>query len=67
MSIRKKKHTKEKYFDFIDTNIFLDFYRVRKSKISLNHLDLIKKNNEKIIFTRQIEMEFKKTRQRVLL
>lgn len=52
---------------FIDTNIFLDFYRIRKSDTSLKYLNLIDKHKDKIITTSQVEMEFKKNRQNVLL
>lgn len=52
---------------FIDTNIFLDFYRIKSSDISLSYLDLIDKNKDKIITGNQIEMEFKKNRQKVIL
>jgi hypothetical protein len=52
---------------FIDTNIFLDFYRNRKSDISLNFLKRIVENKDKIITSNQVEMEFKKNRQFVLL
>lgn len=52
---------------FIDTNIFLDFYRIRTSEISLKYLDLIEKNQSKIVTTTQVEMEFKKNRQKVIL
>lgn len=51
---------------FIDTNIFLDFYRIRKSDISLSYLELIDKNKKHIITGSQVEMEFKKNRQQVL-
>lgn len=52
---------------FIDTNIYLDFYRYRKSNISLKYLDLFEKNKDKIITSSQVEMEFKKNRQVALL
>jgi len=48
---------------FIDTNIFLDFYRVRNSEIQVKMLKHIEDSKEKIIMTSQIEMEFKKHRQ----
>jgi hypothetical protein len=47
---------------FIDTNIFLDFYRFIKSDITLKYLEAIDKHHNKIITTSQIEMEFKKNR-----
>lgn len=52
---------------FIDTNIFLDFYRIRSSDIRMSYLDLIDKNKKHIITGSQIEMEFKKNRQKVIL
>ena len=52
---------------FIDTNIYLDFYRYRKSDISLKYLELFEKHKDKIITTSQVEMEFKKNRQVALL
>ncbi len=51
---------------FIDTNIFLDFYRIRNSDVSIKYLDMIKENMGIIITTGQVEMEFKKNRQNVL-
>jgi hypothetical protein len=47
---------------FIDTNIFLDFYRFIKSDITMKYLDMIDKHHNKIITTSQVEMEFKKNR-----
>ena len=52
---------------FIDTNIYLDFYRYRKSDISLKYLELFEKHKDKIITSSQVEMEFKKNRQVALL
>lgn len=40
------KQNKEQKLDaliFIDTNIFLDFYRIRKSDVSLKYLEEIEK------------------------
>lgn len=51
---------------FIDTNIFLDFYRIRNSDISLKYLNLIDNNHDKIIVTDQLEMEFKKHRLEII-
>jgi predicted nucleic acid-binding protein len=51
---------------FIDTNVFLDFYRIRNSDISLKYLDLIDKNHDKIIISDQVEMEFKKHRLEII-
>lgn len=52
---------------FLDTNILLDFYRIRKSDISLKYLEEIKNHKDIIITTSQVEMEFKKNRQTVIL
>ncbi|MBF8962995.1 DUF4935 domain-containing protein [Pontibacter sp. FD36] len=52
---------------FIDTNIFLDFYRIRRTDISLKYLEEIIKHKEIIITSSQIEMEFKKNRQSAIL
>jgi hypothetical protein len=52
---------------FIDTNILLDFYRIRKSDISLKYLSEMVAHKEKLILTNQVEMEFRKNRQKVIL
>lgn len=52
---------------FIDTNILLDFYRIRKSNVSLKYLEQIEKHFDLIITSSQVEMEFKKNRQSVIL
>jgi predicted nucleic acid-binding protein len=52
---------------FIDTNIFLDFYRMRKSDVSMKYLKEIENHKDLIITTSQVEMEFKKNRQEVIL
>lgn len=51
---------------FIDTNIWLDFYRARNETglALLNHVESIA---EKVIVTYQLESEFKKNRQTVIL
>lgn len=51
---------------FIDTNILLDFYRVRGSDVSLSLLNRINNNHGKIITTSQVETEYKKNRQRAI-
>lgn len=55
------------YLIFIDTNILLDFYRIRKSDISLKYLEEIENNKDKLILTSQVEMEFRKNRQVAIL
>ena len=51
---------------FIDTNIYLDFYRIRNEVKTpfLAHLEAIKNS---LIVTDQVEMEFKKNRQSAIL
>jgi len=62
-----KKREKIDALIFIDTNILLDFYRIRKSDISLKYLEEIEKHKELLILTNQVEMEFRKNRQKVIL
>lgn len=52
---------------FIDTNIFLDFYRIRRTNVSMKYLDEIVKHKDIIITSSQIEMEFKSNRQSAIL
>ncbi len=52
---------------FIDTNILLDFYRQRGREKGLSILQHIDDNLEHFITGSQVEMEFKKNRQRVIL
>ena len=52
---------------FIDTNILLDFYRVRSRDAGLSTLRHLDQNHERLITTGQVEMEFKKNRQAVIL
>lgn len=51
---------------FVDTNIWLDFYRTRNDAglQLLNHLEAI---SDKLIITHQLETEFKKNRQKVIV
>ena len=51
---------------FIDTNIFLDFYRQTGRESNLSILKRIGQHHDRIITTHQVEMEFKKNRQRVI-
>lgn len=51
---------------FIDTNIMLDFYRIRAGGAGLSVLKHIDQNKGIIITGNQVEMEFKKNRQGVL-
>jgi hypothetical protein len=52
---------------FVDTNILLDFYRVRGRESPLSILNHFDGNHDRLIMTSQVEMEFKKNRQRVIL
>ena len=63
----KKKVEKLEALIFIDTNIFLDFYRIRNSDVSMKYLQEIEKHIDIIITSNQVEMEFKKNRQPVIL
>ena len=51
---------------FIDTNIYLDFYRYRND-LSLSLLRRLDNNHDRIITTAEVEMEYKKNRQKVIL
>ncbi len=62
-----KKKEKLDALIFIDTNILLDFYRIRNSDISLKYLSEMEAHKEKLILTSQVEMEFRKNRQKVIL
>jgi len=52
---------------FIDTNIYLDFYRIRGTDATLSILKHFDTNRDHIITTSEVEMEYKKNRQRVIL
>jgi hypothetical protein len=52
---------------FIDTNIFLDFYRIRTGGVGLELLKLIEKHKSILVTSSQVEMEYKKNRQAVVL
>jgi hypothetical protein len=62
---RRTRHSK--YLVFIDTNIYLNFYRAREKSFETSMLRYIDQNHELIITTDQILMEFKKNRQNVIL
>ena len=51
---------------FIDTNIFLDFYRY-SNDVSLSLLNYVNDYHDRIITTAEVEMEYKKNRQGVIL
>lgn len=52
---------------FIDTNILLDFYRVDSGDAALSLLKYFDGNYQRIITTSEVEMEFKKNRQHIIL
>jgi PIN domain len=51
---------------FIDTNIWLDFYRVRND-VGLSLLKHLEKVSDRLIVTYQLEMEFKRNRHSAIL
>jgi rRNA-processing protein FCF1 len=55
------------YLIVVDTNILLDFYNVRGRESGLSILKHIDDNRDRFITTNQVEMEFKKNRQRVIV
>ena len=63
----KKKKDDMDALLFIDTNILLDFYRDRKSDISMKFLEQIEACKDRLILGSQVEMEYKKNRQHVIL
>ena len=52
---------------FVDTNVLLDFYRIRKSDVSTKYLEQLEACRDRIILGSQVEMEYKKNRQRVIV
>ncbi|MEZ5980348.1 MAG: PIN domain-containing protein [Planctomycetota bacterium] len=62
-----RKRSPKEYLVFIDTNILLDFYRARGREGGLSILEHFEGNHERIITTAQVEMEYKKNRQRVIV
>lgn len=52
---------------FVDTNIYLDFYRVRGRDAGLSVLSQLGKHLDRLIVTSQVEMEFLKNRQSAIL
>jgi hypothetical protein len=65
--VRKREMLMKEALIFIDTNIMLDFYRIRGDIGGLSLLEPIDQNHGRIITTCQVEMEYKKNRQRVIL
>jgi hypothetical protein len=52
---------------FIDTNILLDFYRFKNTDIGIKYLELLEACKDRLILGAQVEMEYKKNRQTVIL
>lgn len=52
---------------FVDTNILLDFYRVRSGGSGLELLRLIDAHKDILVTGVQVEMEFKRNRQRAII
>jgi hypothetical protein len=52
---------------FIDTNIFLDLYRMGSGQGALRQLELLSQVREHIITSYQVEMEYKKHRQEMIV
>lgn len=52
---------------FVDTNVLLDFYRIRNTDISTKYLEQLEACKERLILGSQIEMEYKKNRQAVII
>lgn len=52
---------------FVDTNIMLDFYRIRQSDVSMEYLARMEDCMDRLIIGSQVEMEYKKNRQKVIL
>ncbi|MCC0178385.1 DUF4935 domain-containing protein [Waterburya agarophytonicola K14] len=66
----KSKQGQEQELDallFVNTNILLDFYRIRKSDISMKYLQALTACKERLIIGSQVEMEYKKNRQKVII
>ena len=52
---------------FVDTNVLLDFYRIKKSDVSTKYLEQLEACRDRLIVGSQVEMEYKKNRQRVIV
>jgi len=65
-AMQPKRRRKRRQIVFIDTNIYLDFYRAR-NEVGLKLLNHVSTVREDIISTYQVEMEFEKNRQSVIL
>lgn len=65
-TIKKRTRKPTRVFAFIDTNIFLDFYRA-KSEANISLLRKLEQVKDRIICSYQVEMEFLKNRQNQIL
>lgn len=61
-----KLKSSEPWLVFVDTNILLDFYRLRGSS-ALRQLKVLERHKDLIITSDQVRMEYLKHRQRVIL
>ena len=61
---KKKAKRKIQAYAFIDTNIFLDFYRASEATLAM--LEKLEQVRDRIICTYQVEMEFLKNRQNII-
>jgi predicted nucleic acid-binding protein len=57
MAAKKRKRAPRQVYAFIDTNIFLDFYR-DSNEATLSLLERLKPVRDRVISTYQVEMEF---------
>lgn len=65
MAAKSRRPRKKPTYIFVDTNIFLDFYR-GNNEATLGLLEKLRSVKESIISTYQVEMEFKNNRQKVI-
>ena len=57
----------DKWLIFIDTNIFLDFYRMSGGEAAKKQIAFINNNSTHLITTDLVRMEFLKNRQKIIL
>lgn len=57
----------EKWLIFVDTNIFLDFYRMSGGEAAKKQIAFINNNSQYLITTDLVKMEFLKNRQKIIL
>ncbi|UWQ11952.1 PIN domain-containing protein [Aliiroseovarius crassostreae] len=60
-----KKNASENWLVFVDTNILLDFYRLRGGS-AVRQLEALERHKERLILSEQVQMEYLKHRQRVV-